>query len=139
MEAVLEFFGRDFAVDAALADSPWKEQALIWHRGSPIGSLGGQKDSGFSLWVAGDKGAALEEQIAEALEVLEEDSREIRRIRELPDVETARLRFGELWPPNIVARSPRLPSKLLLACGQLDLDIVLCQYLCSDEPVKSLK
>jgi hypothetical protein len=77
----------------------------------------------------GSDDSELVQQIADAMEFLQAESIEIRRIRALPGVEKACLRFGEIWPEGIVSHSPRLPSDLLLACGGLGLDIVLCQYL----------
>jgi hypothetical protein len=131
IEAFLEFYGPDFMVDAALANSPLKEYARIWHRGTHFNKLAeqGHKHSGFDIWAGGDDGMELEQQIAEAVITLRDNAEEIRRIRALPDVKTAQLRLGELWPENIVARFPRLPNELLLVCGELGLDIVLCEYL----------
>jgi hypothetical protein len=135
MDALLEFRGRDFVVDSALAGSPWRTHAKVWHCGDSTGLRRKRvcEDSGLSVRISNADCAKLEHQIGEALITLQRDIEEIRRIRALPGIESASVRFGELWPEEIVARFPRLPSELLLLCGRLGLDIVLCEYLSSGD------
>ena len=133
MDVLFELLGDDFDVDAALAGSPLRECATIWRRGEVIGRKHGIcKNSSLNIWVGGDNDTELEQQITEALEFLRTEAQEIHRLRKLPGVEVGRLRFGELWREGIVARSPCLPAGLLLACGELGIDIVLCQYLTAE-------
>jgi hypothetical protein len=131
MDTIFEIQGKDFDVEDALHHSALNEYAERWRRGDTIGRSGKYtfQDSGFSVCIGDGDDCELEGQVADVLEFLEDESEEIRRLRALPGIEKAHLRFGEIWPKGIVARSPRLPSQLLLACGQLGLDIVLCQYL----------
>ena len=130
-EVYFELLGECFDPNAALASSPLLEFADIQRKGE---STGLSRDpvcetSGLQIWIGGDETAGLEEQIVEALHFLREDAQEIRRLRDYPGVDYARLRFGDRWPEGIAAHYPRLPSELLLACGELGLDIVLSQYL----------
>ena len=130
-EVYFELSGEDFAVDTAIVDSPLRAHADIQRRGEATGfeSEPVYETSGFQIWVGGDEEAGLEQQISEALEFLHKDTAEIRRLRGLPGIAVARLRFGDHWPEGIGTHSPVFPSELLLACGELGLDIVLCQYL----------
>jgi hypothetical protein len=130
-EVFLEFLGDDFAVDAAIVGSPLRGYARVQRRGENTGGKRGCvcETSGLQICVGGDDSAALEQQIADAMDFLRVEAAEIRRLRGLPGVGAARLRFGDEWPEGIVAHFPTLPSELLLACGELGLDIVLCQYL----------
>lgn len=132
----MEIRGSDFDVAGALRHSPLRERAKSWHCGKSFGLNRKYTftDSGFSVCIGGGDDCDLNRQVADAMEFLRVESSEIRRIRSLPSVEKACLRFGEVWPEDIVGRSPVLPSQLLLACGQLELDIVLCQYLASAMP-----
>jgi hypothetical protein len=135
MDTFLEIRGRDFDVNGALRLSTLRKCAKPWRRGDAVGSKikHAFKDSGFSVCVGGGDDCELERQVADALEFLQKESSEICRLRALPGIEKACLRFGEIWPEGVVGRSPLLPSQLLLACGQLGLDIVLCQYLGTDD------
>jgi len=136
MDTFFEIRGSDFDVEDALRHSTLSECAKRWRRGESVGLSGKHtfQDSGFSVCVGGGDGCELERQVADAMEFLRVESSEIRRLRALPGVEKTCLRFGEIWPEDIVSHSPVLPSQLLLACGQLGLDIVLCQYLASAIP-----
>ncbi len=89
------------------------------------------KNSGFSILIGGDHDSKLEADFPEALVFLQEESVEIRRLRNLPGAEEADIRFGECWPENIAAHFTKIPGDLLLACGQHKIDIVLSQYLFS--------
>ena len=66
MDALLEFRGREFAVDCALADSPWRGHAKVWHHGEVTGKRSRRvcEDSGFNLRIGGSGDAELEQQIA---------------------------------------------------------------------------
>lgn len=131
MDSFIEIRGVAFDVDEALRQSPLRDFAESWRRGAAVGSSDKLKfpDSGFSVCVGRGDDCDLAGQIADAMKFLQAESCEILRIRALPGVDKACLRFGEIWPEGIVSHSPRLPSHLLLACGQLGLEIVLCQYL----------
>jgi hypothetical protein len=135
MDIILEMIGCDFDVENALRDSSFRECADSWRLGEMFGAGLNRtfQHSGFSVCFGRDDGCELEVQVADALEFLQKESNEIRRLRALPGIEKARLRFGEIWTEGIVGRSSRLPSQLLLACGQLGLDIVLSQYLGTDD------
>jgi len=139
MDTFLEIRGRNFDVKGALRLSTLRKCAKPWRRGDTVGSKIKHvfKDSGCSFCVGGGDDCELERQVADALVFLQKESSEIRRLRALPGIEKACLRFGEIWPEGIVGRSPLLPSQLLLACGQLGLDIVLCQYLGTDDDTKA--
>lgn len=131
-EVFLELLGDEFDVTAALANSSLREYANVQKRGEIV--LGSRRcdTSGLRIWVGGDDEAGLEIQIAEALAFLREDGEEVRRMCNLAGVQTARLRFGEDWPANIIVHCPHFPSELLLACGELGLDIAINQYLQSE-------
>lgn len=136
MDVILEFRGRDFRVNRALADSPWRTHAQVWHRGDSTKMRRNPVclDSGFTVRIAGANDMPLEQQIGEALTALQTDSNEVRRVRSLPGIESACVRFGELWwLEKTAARFSRLPTELLLLCGGLGLDIVLCEYLTSED------
>jgi len=142
MDTFFEIRGSDFDVEDALRPSTLSERAKRWRRGESVGSSGKHvfRDSGFSVCIGGGDECDLDRQVADAMEFLRVESSEIRRLRALPEIEKTCLRFGEVWPKGIFGRSPLLPSQLLLACGQLGLDIVLCQYLetgISDDDKKS--
>ena len=139
MDALLEFRGREFAVDSALADSPWRGHAKVWHHGEVTGKRSRRvcEDSGFNLRIGGSGDAELEQQIAEVQTALQRHADEVRRIRAVPGIESACVRFGELWRPDqVVAKFSQLPNHLLLLCGGLGLDIVVCQYLSSGDDDK---
>jgi hypothetical protein len=139
MDVILEMIGCDFDVDNALHGSTFRQHAHPWRRGESIGVDFKRtfQHSGFSVCVGGGDDCGLERQLADALEFLHTELSEVRRLRALPGIEKACVRFGEIWPEGIVGRSPCLPSQLLLACGQLGLDIVLCQYLGTDDDTKA--
>ena len=140
MDALLEFRGREFAVDSALADSPWRGHAKVWHHGEVIVKRSRRvcEDSGFNLRIGGSGAAELEQQIAEVETTLQCAADEVRRIRAVPGIESACVRFGELWRPDqVAAKFSRLPNHLLLLCGRLGLDIVVCQYLSSGDDDES--
>ena len=135
-EVYFELLGDSFNPSAAIAGSPLLEFADIQRKGESTGLTRDPacETSGLQIWVGGDETAGLEEQITQALRFLREDAQEIRRLRHFPGVDCARLRFGDHWPEKIAAHCPRLPSELLLACGELGLDIVLSQYLLEKFP-----
>jgi len=66
-------------------------------RGEILSSGGSRQceTSGLQVWVGGDDETELKIQIAEALAFLQKDGDEVRRLRHLEGVQTARLRFGE--------------------------------------------
>ena len=135
-EVYFELLGDGFDPNAALAGSPLLEFADIQRGGESTGLTCNPvfETSGLQIWVGGDETAGLQEQITEALRFLRESTHEIRRLRHFSGVDCARLRFGDHWPEKIAVHHPRLPSELLLACGQLGLDIVLSQYLLQKFP-----
>lgn len=130
-EVYFELLGDSFDPDVALVGSPLLEFADIQRKGEGAGLTRDPvcETSGLQIWVGGNETAGLEEQITEALRFLREDAEEIRRLRRFPGVDYARLRFGDHWPEKVAVHYPLLPSELLLACGELGLDIVLSQYL----------
>jgi hypothetical protein len=135
MDKLFEMSGVDFDVEEAIRHSPLHELAETWKRGQTFGLRGKHscKDSGFSVCIGGDDEADLDRQIADALVFLRDQSDEIRRLRAWPGVTKASLRFGEYWyPEKTVARFSHFSSDLLLACGQLGLEIFLFEYLTSD-------
>ncbi len=130
-EVYFELLGDRFDPEAALAGSPLIERADVQRKGESTSMTRDPvcETSGIQIWVGGDFSAGLEEQIAEVVRFLREDAQEIRRLRHFPGVDYARLRFGEHWPAKMAVHYVRLPSELLLACGELGLDIVLSQFL----------
>ena len=130
-EVYFELSGEDFSVDAAMAGSPLFAHADVHRRGEATGfeSEPVFEASGLQVWIGGDEEAGLEQQIREALGFVRNYAAEIRRLRGLPGITVAHLRFSDHWPNGIGAHSAVLPSALLLACGELGLDIVLCGYL----------
>src|SRR5438445_11121487 len=120
-EVLFELLGEDFAVDAAIVGSPLKEYARIQRRGDATESKDGKvhETSALQVRLGGADGefAGLEQQITEATSFLEDEAAEIRRIRGLPGVQVARLRFGALWSEDTGAKFSSFPSSLLLRCG----------------------
>src|SRR5712671_1072169 len=96
----------------------------------PRGARTVHETSGLQVCLGGadDDVAGLEQQVTEATNFLEDEAAEIRRLRSLPGVQVARLRFGAFWPVDTGAKLSSFPSSLLLLCGELGLDIVLCEY-----------
>ena len=131
-EVFFELLGEDFAVDAAIAGSPLRDYARVQRRGEATGSKDGKvyETSGLQVCLGGadDEVAGLEQRVAEATNFLEDEAAEIRRLRNLPGVQVARLRFGAFWSEDTGAKFSSFPSSLLLMCGELGLDMVLCEY-----------
>ena len=135
METFLEIRGKEFKVAGALRKSPLRPRAKLWRRGQKFGAKRRYafKDSGVAVWIGGDAEAGLKTQMADVIQFLREEAAEIRRLRSWPGVTRAYVRFGDLWnPAAMVGRVSIFPSEVLLRCGELRLEIVLCQYLTSD-------
>jgi hypothetical protein len=124
-DVVFELLGDDLAVDDALTDSALREFARIQRREE------GCESSGLQVCLSGtDEDAGFQQQVTEAIRFLENEAAEIRRLRNFPGVRVARLRFGVFWHEDTAVKYSSLPSNLLLKCGELGLDIVICEYLC---------
>jgi hypothetical protein len=135
-EVFFELLGDDFAVDAAIADSSLREYARVQHRSETMSRQSGKTDapSGLQISLGDDEDAGLEQQVAEAMKFLEDEAAEIRRLCSFPGVQVARLRFGVFWSEDTGAKFSSFPSALLLKCGELRLDIVLCEYDLGTQP-----
>jgi hypothetical protein len=130
-EVYFELFGEAFDPGAALEGSSLPEFARIHRKGKRTDRRPESvyETSGCQICVGGGDSEDLDEQIKDVLNFLRDEAEEIARLRRFPGVEVARLRFGDCWPENIAVHHVRLPSELLLACGELRLEIVLSQYL----------
>src|SRR6266567_3063772 len=105
-EVFFELLGDDFEVDAAIAGSSLCECARVQRRGEAMPSEGGKvyETSGLQICLGDDEDAGLEQQVAEAISFLEDEAAEICRLRSLPGVQVARLRFGAFWSEDTGAK-----------------------------------
>jgi hypothetical protein len=136
MACVLRAIGRDFDVDAFLADSPLPRDA-VFHRGEPRGPGEGalkRAASGFNSPVSGAALDDLDGQVQDASHFLRQHEEELRRLGRFPGVEEVCLDFG-LSLGMEGSQSAVFPADLLWQAGALDIDLVVTHYAV-DEPAR---
>jgi len=135
MSCVLRAIGRSFDVDAFLAESPIRAEA-VFHRGEPRlpGQPEGEKRSasGFNARVGESDLDDLDGQVQEATQFLAEHEDELRRLGAFDGVEEVCLDFG-IRRRDVPAQSDVFPADLLWRAGALDLDLVVTHYAIAPE------
>jgi hypothetical protein len=135
---VLRATGSDFDVDTFVAASPLDVCAVhrkgdLRLRSQPNGPR--REASGFNANVSAKEWSDLPGQVQDALQFLAENERELRRLRAFPGVDGLELDLPieQRMGVTTVTQSDRLPANLLLAAGQLGIDIVVSIYPVSEE------
>jgi hypothetical protein len=135
MSCVLRAIGVSFDVDAFLAKSPFRAQA-VFHRGSPKmpGSPDGAKwaSSGFNVAVSDQGFDDLALQVRDAARFLNLHEDELRRLGGFPGVEEVCLDFG-IRRRDVAMQTEVFPADLLWQAGALDIDLVVTHYAVADE------
>ena len=136
MTCVLRAIGAAFDVEAFLAESPLRPEA-VYRKGDrvfanlPKGPM--RFDSGFNLTVSEAGMDDLPGQVREAIAFLDENEDELRRLGACEGVDAVGLDFG-LRRRDVAAQSDLLPAELLWRAGALDIDITVSHYAVADEP-----
>ena len=113
MSCMLHAAGREFDVEAFLADSPFQSYAVYGGAGTP---------SGFGLPVSDAEADDLRGQIRDAILFLDCHEEELRRLGSFPGVEVVALDFG-LRCKEAAAQTDSFPSELLWRAGALDITL----------------
>lgn len=135
MSCVLRVIGTSFDVDAFLAESELRPQA-VFHRGEA--RLPGLPDastwsaSGFNLGVSDEGFHDLAPQVREAGRFLNQHEDELRRLGAFPGVEEVCLDFG-IARRDIPMQSEVFPADLLWQAGALDIDLAVTHYAVAGE------
>ena len=121
MSCVLRAAGANFDVEAFLRESAWTPcRVFIKGKAKAITPHKINAHSGFNLDVSDADFRDLSGQIADAIAFLEANDFEIQRLQNSRGLENIELDFA--------IQSDRFSSRLLLLCGQLNIDLVTTQY-----------
>src|SRR6476661_4973569 len=131
---VLRAGGPDFDVDTFLATSPFeicgvRRKGELRFRSKPDGPR--NSSSGFNADVSTKEWSDLAGQIQDAKGFLSENAEELRRLRSFPGVAGVEMDYPielRIGRNEIVVQSDRLPADMLLAAGELGIDIVISLY-----------
>lgn len=125
----------DFNVEAFLAESPFKPDAVLKGAGPHYSGLPqrqGGSSPGFNLTVSQAGFDDLAGQIIEAVAFLDEFEDELRRLARFPGVEAVSLDFAVRWR-DVAAQTDTFPPELLWRSGALDIAIAISHYPVSDK------
>lgn len=135
MSCVLRAIGTTFDVDAFLADSGLRPQALF-HRGEArlpgVPGAPTWSASGFNVGVSEEGFLDLAPQVRDAGRFLNEHEDELRRLGAFPGVEEVCLDFG-IARKDAAMQSDVFPADLLWQAGALDIDLVVTHYAVTGE------
>ena len=132
METFLEISGGKLVVKNILKGLSIQKHAIVWQKGDPMyrGSGKIHKQSGIRIIICNK--STFKQQLIEAGKYLKKYKNEIAKLRSNPTVEMAILRFGVNWyEEKDLSMISFLPNEFMLLCGQLRIDILLCEYLTS--------
>jgi hypothetical protein len=135
LAAILRASGRDFNVDAFVADCDW-DIAKVFHRGEALPSKTqqvGQKreESGLNVVVSERGFHEFTKQIGDAAEFLTESAGEIQRLVAFPGVASVVLDFGIAWR-DVAAQSDQFPAELVRLAGITGIALELSHYPVSE-------
>ena len=135
MPAVLRASGRDFDVDAFVADSTW-EIERVFRRGEPRlpkTRPGGRRHeaSGLNVVVSEADLHQFEAQLTDAVEFLTRSAAEVRRLAAFPGVTSVVVDFGIAWRDG-AAESNRFPAELVRLAGTFGIALELSHYPASN-------
>ena len=121
--------GKQFDVDAFLSQSEWRDFTKAFHRGESSGRRTPVlENSGFTLSVSDSDEDELEPQVRDALEFLNQEVDEIKRLTTYPGIEDMELRIGLFWCRDTLCQFHSLPAVFLRAAGELGILVTLCIY-----------
>jgi hypothetical protein len=129
--AILRAYGADFDVDSFLQGCTLQVCA-VKRFGEPVfpaSQPSGRKHdrSGVHILVSNAEFEEFPRQVAEAIEFLNVNGEEVKRLRQFPGVDGVTLDFG-IARRDVLAQYDRFPAPLVRLAGSLDLDIELSQY-----------
>lgn len=130
MSCVLGAIGVNFEVEAFLAGSPFKPQAVLKggeKAGSGPSSQRGPRLPGFTLTVSEAGADDLAAQIDEAIEFLDKFEDELRRLASFHGVDAVMLDFG-VQRREVALQTETFPPELLWRCGALDIALAVSHY-----------
>ena len=133
---VLSATGVQFDVDEFMKGSTWQEFASVFHRGDAtlLRTRPVLDSSGLEVAISDSDEDALEPQIRDAMEFLEQERAEIQRLAAFPGVEFLEFRIGLFWCQDTLCQFHTLRSEFLRAAGDLGVAVTLCVYgVSSDE------
>jgi hypothetical protein len=135
VSCVLRVIGTSFDVDAFLAESELRPQA-VFHRGDArvpgVPDAAKWSASGFNLDVSEEGFHDLAPQVRDAGRFLDQHEDELRRLGAFPGVEEVCLDFG-IARKDVAMQSDVFPADLLWQAGALDIDLVVTHYAVADE------
>ena len=132
METFLEISGDKLVVKNILKGLSIQKHAIVWQKGDPTYKGSGKihKQSGIQINICNK--STFKQQLIEAGKYLKKYKNEIVKLRSNPTVEMAILRFGVNWfEAKDISKFSYLPNEFMLLCGQLRIDVLLCEYLAS--------
>jgi hypothetical protein len=128
---ILRAEGARFDAPAFLADSPLEARGQ-YRAGEPLAAdnPGGpvRRTSGFDLAVSRASSADLELQIHDAIEFLDVNEEELRRLGSFEGVDAVTMEFSIPWG-DAAAQTLLFPSDLLWRAGALDISLQVTHYL----------
>jgi nitrate reductase beta subunit len=130
METFLEISGEKLVVKNILKGLSIQIHAAVWQKGDPMyrGSSKIHKQSGIRINICNK--ITFKQQLIEIDKFLKKYKNEIITLRSNPTVEMAIIRFGVNWLEGTdISKLSYLPNEFMLLCGQLRLDVLLCEYL----------
>jgi hypothetical protein len=121
--------GKQFDADAFLSQSEWRDITKTFHRGESTGRRSlALENSGFTLNVSDSDEHELEPQVCDALEFLNQEIDEIKRLTTFPGMEHMELRIGLFWCRDTLFQFHSLPAAFLRSAGELGIAVTLCIY-----------
>lgn len=136
---LLNASGADFDVDAFLKTSPWRDVAVVHHRGEPTGIKlrPVTKYSGFRIDISDPEEDQMEPQIRDATKFLQENGAELERLTAFPGIDEVELGIGLFWLEDTACYPLSLPPQFLLLAGKRGVSVTLYVYAASAEDQKT--
>src|SRR5687768_1684241 len=106
--AILSAYGEKFGVDAFLANSPFRQQAEVWHAGEKNSG-----DSGFQIIIRDERELKL--QIESCIGFIRQHLVELKRLRECDGVTAMDFRIAFFWHEGVGALAYTLPQEVHVA------------------------
>ncbi len=130
MSCVLRAYGKHFNVDEFLEGSPFSPCA-VFYKGKPRSSRKNSKiseESGFNFDVSEAEFSEFEMQMVDAIKFLQQNYKEIKRLKKFPGLESLGLDFAINFSEEFVSKSIQLKNELLEEIIRCDVSIGISIY-----------
>jgi hypothetical protein len=127
MSAVLRAFGREFDVEAFLANSTLRVSKRFLRGEIRLPGHQPRIDSGINVAVSDAGFHDLPKQIDDAIQYLTAHRAEIERLVRFAGVEGVALDFGIAWR-DVYAQSDEFPAALVRAAGECSIGLTISHY-----------